>query len=59
MNEYVRQTLLWRMELLDQEIAHMAEDILEARAHLKAAEIQVELMTAEYSAIAAHLKNPS
>ena len=57
MDEYVRKTLIWRLEILEQEITHMAEDIIEASEQLKAAEIQLALMTDEHSAIAKHIND--
>ena len=57
MDKYVRQTLLWRLQILESEVTHMAEDILEARVQLAAAEEQLALMTEEHSAIAAHIND--
>lgn len=55
MHDLVRRTLLWRLQALDDEIRHMAEDIFTAREQLKAAEEQLALMTEEHAVLAEYL----
>lgn len=57
MDDYVRRTLLWRLQILDEEIQHMAEDIVAAREQLKGAEDQLVLMNRERIALADYLTN--
>lgn len=57
MDDYVRRTLLWRLQILDGEMQHMAEDIVEIRENLKNAEEQLVLMDRERTAIADYLAN--
>jgi hypothetical protein len=56
-DDYVRRTLLWRLQILDGEMQHMAEDIVEIRENLKNAEEQLVLMDRERTAIADYLAN--
>lgn len=55
MDDYVRRTLLWRLQIIEDEIRHMAEDIVAARENLKASEEQLVLMDRERTAIAEYL----
>lgn len=55
MDDYVRKALLWRLQLIDEEIKNMAEDIVALREQLPEMEKQLVLMSKERAAISDHL----
>ena len=55
MDTYVRRALMIRLQILDEEIRHMAEDIIEAREQLAKAEKQLVSMNEERLAIADYM----